>query len=101
MAPCVSDANPYLYKPTFRKKSVKRVPQFILSPRSYTEGEVFVRWLDASASLRNETTDGRRPALLSDDTSVRDADTGNLEAEVKGGLTSSVAQQIIRRNSQA
>jgi putative transposase len=57
--------------------------------------------LDASASLWNETNYARRQAFLSDDENVWDADTGSLEGKYKGVLSSSVAQQIIRKNSEA
>jgi len=52
---------------------------------------VFVRWLDASASLWNETNYARRQAFFSDDPeeSVWDADTGKLEGQSKA---SSAAQ---------
>jgi putative transposase len=57
--------------------------------------------LDASASLWNETNYARRQNFLEDDESVWDADTGKLEGTYKGVLSSSVAQQIIRKNSEA
>ncbi|MDS0300214.1 transposase [Halogeometricum sp. S1BR25-6] len=80
---------------------MKRANQFDVLPRSVKEREVFVRWLDASASLWNETNYARRQAFLEDDESVWDADTGSLEGKYKGVLSSSVAQQIIRKNSEA
>lgn len=80
---------------------MKRTNQFNVRPRSEKESEVFVRWLDASASLWNETNYARRQAFLSDDESVWDIDTGTLEGKYKGVLSSSVAQQIIRKNSEA
>ena len=79
---------------------MKRANQFDVRPRSVKEREVFKRWLDASASLWNETNYARRQAFLSDE-SVWDADTGKLEGKYKGVLSSSVAQQIIRKNSEA
>ncbi len=79
---------------------MKRTNQFNVRPRSEKERKVFIRWLDASASLWNETNYARRQAFLSDE-SVWDADTGNLEGKYKGVLSSSVAQQIIRKNSEA
>ncbi len=80
---------------------MKRTNQFDVCPRSEKEREVFVRWLDASASLWNETNYARRQAFLEDDESVWDADTGSLEGKYKGVLSSSVAQQLIRKNSEA
>ena len=82
---------------------MKRANQSSVRPRSAKERGVFVRWLDASASLWNETNYARRQAFLSDDPedSVWDADTGKLEGQYKGVLSSSVAQQIIRKNSEA
>ncbi|WP_458210567.1 RNA-guided endonuclease InsQ/TnpB family protein [Haladaptatus sp. NG-SE-30] len=80
---------------------MKRANQFNVRPRSNKEREVFVRWLDASASLWNETNYARRQAFLEDDESVWDADTGSLEGKYKGVLSSSVAQQIIRKNSES
>ncbi|WP_254807483.1 RNA-guided endonuclease InsQ/TnpB family protein [Natronosalvus amylolyticus] len=80
---------------------MKRANRFNVRPRSGKEREVFVRWLDASASLWNETNYARRQALLEDDESIWDADTGKLEGKYKGVLSSSVAQQIIRKNSEA
>jgi putative transposase len=80
---------------------MKRTNQFNVHPRSTKEREVFVRWLDASASLWNETNYARRQAFLEDDRSVWDADTGSLEGKYKDVLSSSVAQQIIRKNSDA
>ena len=80
---------------------MKRANQFDVRPRSEKEREVFVRWLDASASLWNETNYARRQAFPEDDASVWDADTGSLEGKYKGILSSSVAQQIIRKNSEA
>jgi len=77
-----------------------RANQFDVRPRFEKEREVFGRWLDASASLWNETNYARRQAFLSDE-SVWDADTGSLEGKYKGVLSSSVAQQIIRKNSEA
>ncbi|UTF54773.1 RNA-guided endonuclease InsQ/TnpB family protein [Natronosalvus rutilus] len=79
---------------------MKRANQFDVRPRSTKEREVFVRWLDASASLWNETNYARRQAFLTDE-SVWDADTGRLECKYKGVLSSSVAQQLIRKNSEA
>ncbi len=79
---------------------MKRTNQFNVHPRSTKEQEVFKRWLDASASLWNETSYARRQAFL-EDNSVWDADTGRLEGKYKGVLSSSVAQQIIRKNSSA
>ncbi|MCU4743918.1 transposase [Halobacteria archaeon AArc-m2/3/4] len=80
---------------------MKRANQFDVHPRSAKEHEVFKRWLDASASLWNETNYARRQAFLEDDKSVWDADTGKLEGKYKEVLSSSVAQQIIRKNSEA
>lgn len=80
---------------------MKRTTQFEVRPRSVKEREVFVRWLDASASLWNETNYARRQAFLEHDKSVWNADTGALEDKYKGVLSSSVAQQIIRKNSEA
>ncbi|PSP39891.1 IS200/IS605 family transposon protein TnpB [Halobacteriales archaeon QH_7_65_31] len=80
---------------------MKRANQFNVHPCFNKEHEVFVRWLDASASLWNETNYARRQAFLEDDESVWDADTGSLEGKYKGILSSSVAQQIIRKNSEA
>jgi putative transposase len=80
---------------------MKRANQFNAHPRSAKEREVFVRWLDASASLWNETNYARRQNFLEDDESVWDVDTGSLEGKYKGVLSSSVAQQIIRKNSEA
>ncbi|MFP8888904.1 IS200/IS605 family transposon protein TnpB, partial [Natrialbaceae archaeon A-CW2] len=80
---------------------MKRTNRFDVRPRSAKEREVFVRWLDASASLWNETNYARRQAFLEDDESFWDADTGSLEGKYKGVLSSSVAQQIIRKNSEA
>ena len=80
---------------------MKRANQFDVRLRSVKEREVFVRWLDASASLWNETNYARRQAFLEDDESVWDADTGSLEGTYKGVLSSSVAQQVIRKNSEA
>ncbi|WP_255191721.1 RNA-guided endonuclease InsQ/TnpB family protein [Natronobeatus ordinarius] len=81
---------------------MKRTNQFDVRPRSAKEREVFKRWLDASASLWNETNYARRQNFLSNnDESVWDADTGTLEGKYKGVLSSSVAQQIIRKNSEA
>ncbi|WP_458207346.1 RNA-guided endonuclease InsQ/TnpB family protein [Haladaptatus sp. NG-SE-30] len=80
---------------------MKRTNQFNVRPRSEKERAVFVRWLDASASLWNETNYARRQAFLEDDENVWDADTGSLEGKYKGVLSSSVAQQIIRKNSEA
>ncbi|MBS3761025.1 MAG: transposase [Halodesulfurarchaeum sp.] len=81
---------------------MKRANQFDVRPRSKKDREVFKRWLDASASLWNETNYARRQNFLSDDKeSVWDADTGTLEGKYKGVLSSSVAQQIIRKNTAA
>jgi putative transposase len=81
---------------------MKRANQFDVRPRSKKEREVFVRWLDASASLWNETNYARRQAFLEDDDeNVWDTDTGRLEGKYKGVLSSSVAQQVIRKNSEA
>jgi len=81
---------------------MKRSNQFNVRPRSEKDREVFVRWLDASASLWNETNYARRQAFLSNnDQSVWNADTGTLEGKYKGVLSSSVAQQITRKNSEA
>jgi putative transposase len=80
---------------------MKRANRFDVHPRSAKEREVFKRWLDASASLWNETNYARRQAFLEDDESVWNADTGSLEGKYKGVLSSSVAQQIIRKNSEA
>jgi putative transposase len=80
---------------------MKRANQFDVRPCSTKEREVFIRWLDASASLWNETNYARRQAFLEDDESVWNADTGSLEGKYKGVLSSSVAQQIIRKNSEA
>jgi putative transposase len=79
---------------------MKRVNQFNVRPRSVKEREVVKRWLDASASLWNETNYARRQNFLSGE-SVWDVDTGKLEGKYKGVLSSSVAQQIIRKNSEA
>ena len=79
---------------------MKRANQFDVRPCSVKEREVFKQWLDASASLWNETNYARRQAFLSEE-SVWDADTGKLEGKYKGVLSSSVAQQIIRKNSEA
>ncbi len=49
---------------------MKRANQFDVRPRSAKEREVFVRWLDASASLWNETNYARRQAFLEDNESV-------------------------------
>ncbi|EMA66174.1 RNA-guided endonuclease InsQ/TnpB family protein [Halorubrum kocurii] len=81
---------------------MKRSNQFDVRPRSVKEREVFVRWLDASASLWNETNYARRQSFLSNtNDSVWEVDTGTLESKYKGVLSSSVAQQIIRKNSEA
>jgi len=80
---------------------MKRANQFNVRPRSEKEREVFVRWLDASASLWNETNYARRHAFFEDNESVWNADTGSLEGKYRGVLSSSVAQQIIRKNSEA
>jgi len=80
---------------------MKRANQFDVHPSSTKEREVFVRWLDASASLWNETNYARRQNFLEDDESVWNADTGSLEGKYKGVLSSSVAQQLIRKNSEA
>ena len=80
---------------------MKRANQFDVHPRSTNGREVFVRWLDASASLWNETNYARRQAFLEDNETVWDADTGSLEGKYKAVLSSSVAQQIIRKNSEA
>ena len=80
---------------------MKRTNQFDVRPRSEKDREVFVQWLDASASLWNETNYARRQAFIEDNENVWDADTGTLEGKYKGVLSSSVAQQIIRRNSKA
>ena len=80
---------------------MKRANQFDVRPRSAKDREVFKRWLDASASLWNETNYARRQAFLEDDGNVWDTDTGSLEGKYKGVLSSSVAQQIIRKNSEA
>jgi putative transposase len=56
--------------------------------------------LDASASLWNKTNYARRQNFH-DDENVWDADTGTLEGKYKGILSSSVAQQIICKNSAA
>ncbi|MUV88504.1 transposase [Halapricum sp. CBA1109] len=80
---------------------MKRTNQFDVHPRSKTEREVFKHWLDASASLWNETNYARRQAFIEDDESVWNADTGKLDGKYKGVLSSSVAQQIIRKNSEA
>jgi putative transposase len=79
---------------------MKRANQFNVRPRSAKEREVFTQWLDASASLLNETNYARRQAFLSGE-SVWDADTGSLEGKYKDVLSSSVAQQLIRKNSEA
>ncbi len=80
---------------------MKRANQFDVRLCSVKEREVFVRWLDASASLWNETNYARRHAFLEDNESVWNADTGSLEGKYKGVLSSSVAQQVIRKNSEA
>jgi putative transposase len=80
---------------------MKRTNQFDVRPRSEKDREVFVQWLDASASLWNETNYARRQAFIEDNENVWDADTGTLKGKYKGVLSSSVAQQIIRRNSKA
>jgi putative transposase len=79
---------------------MKRANQFNIRPCSAKEGEVFVRWLDASASLWNETNYARRQAFFSDE-SVWTANTGALEGQYKDVLSSSVAQQVIRKNTEA
>ncbi len=79
---------------------MKRANPFDVRLRSEKEREVFLRWLDASASLWNETNYARRQAFLSDE-SVWEVDTGALEGQYKGVLSSSVAQQLIRKNSEA
>ena len=79
---------------------MKRANPFDVRLRSEKECEVFLRWLDASASLWNETNYARRQAFLSDE-SVWEVDTGALEGQYKGVLSSSVAQQLIRKNSEA
>lgn len=82
---------------------MKRSNQFTIRPRSAKERAVFKQWLDASASLWNETNYARRQAFLSDnDTeSVWDTQTGKLEGKYKDILSSSVAQQVIRKNTEA
>jgi putative transposase len=80
---------------------MKRANQFDVHPRSVKERAVVTRWLDASASLWNETNYARRQNFLEDDESVWDADTGSLESKYKDVLSSSVAQQLIRKNSEA
>ncbi|WP_136716806.1 RNA-guided endonuclease InsQ/TnpB family protein [Halorientalis salina] len=79
---------------------MKRANQFNVRLCSKKEREVFKHWLDASASLWNETNYARRQAFL-EDKSVWDVDTGKLEGKYKNVLSSSVAQQIIRKNSEA
>lgn len=79
---------------------MKRANQFNVRPCSAKECEVFVRWLDASASLWNKTNYARRQAFFSDE-SVWTANTGALEGQYKGVLSSSVAQQVIRKNTEA
>ena len=79
---------------------MKRTNEFEVRPRSQYEHVVFVRWLDASAALWNETNYARRQAFLMNK-SVWDADTGKLEGQYKSVLSSSVAQQIIRKNTEA
>ncbi|AGB15303.1 transposase [Halovivax ruber XH-70] len=81
---------------------MKRANQFNVRPRFTEEREVFKRWLDASASLWNETNYARRQAFLSgSNESVWDAETGALGGKYKAALSSSVAQQIIRKNSES
>ena len=80
---------------------MKRANQLDVRLRSTKEREVFVRWLDASASLWNETNYARRQAFLEDNESAWDADTGSLEGKYKGVLGASTAQQVIRKNSEA
>jgi putative transposase len=79
---------------------MKRTNQFDVRPRSPKERVVFERWLDASAALWNEVTYARRDAFFSDE-SIWDVDTGALEGRYKPVLSSSVAQQLIRKNSEA
>ena len=49
---------------------MKRANRFNVHSRSTKEREVFVRWLDVSVSLWNETNYARRQAFLEDDKSV-------------------------------
>ncbi|MDF9746739.1 hypothetical protein [Natrinema salsiterrestre] len=79
---------------------MKRSNEFSVRPASQKKRRVVIRWLDASASLWNETNYARRQKFLNDE-SVWSADTGRLEGKYKGVLSSSVAQQIIRKNSEA
>ena len=79
---------------------MKRSNQFDVHPCSAKERAVFIRWLDASAALWNETHSARRQAFFGDE-SVWNADTGSLEGKYKGVLSSSVAQQLIRKNTEA
>ncbi|NKE37356.1 transposase [Natronococcus sp. JC468] len=79
---------------------MKRSNEFSVRPASRKKRRVVTRWLDASASLWNETNYARRQAFLNDE-SVWDADTGRLEGQYKSVLSSSVAQQITRKNSEA
>jgi len=46
-------------------------------------------------------SDEASQAFVEDDESVWDADTGSLEGKYEGVLSSSVAQQIIRKNPEA
>ncbi len=79
---------------------MKRSNEFSVRLASSKKRRVFTRWLDASASLWNETNYARRQNFLNDE-SVWDADTGRLEGQYKSLLSSSVAQQITRKNSEA
>jgi putative transposase len=79
---------------------MKRSNEFGVRPASWKKHRAVTRWLDASASLWNETNYARRQAFLNDD-SVWSADTGKLEGRYKGVISSSVAQQVIRKNSEA
>ena len=79
---------------------MKRANEFSVRPASRKKHRVVTRWLDASASLWNEATYARRQALLNDE-NVWDVNTGRLEGQYKSVLSSSVAQQVIRKNSEA
>ncbi|WP_207591816.1 RNA-guided endonuclease TnpB family protein [Halomontanus rarus] len=79
---------------------MKRSNEFSVRPASRKKHRVVVRWLDASASLWNETNYARRQAFLNDE-SVWSVNTGTLEGRYKDVLSSSVAQQVIRKNSEA
>ncbi len=79
---------------------MKRANQFDVRLCSPKEPKMLKQWLDASASLWNETNYARSQNFHGDE-SVWNADTGSLEGKYKGVLSSSVAQQIIRKNTEA